>query len=108
MSAGAAATILWFAEMGIPAPVAEHPFAPPRRWRLDFAWPNELVALEVEGGAWVHGRHVRGTGYMGDMEKYNELAARGWLLVRTVPRSLHSDETVRYVRRAIAVRGESP
>ena len=25
-------------------------FAPPRRWRFDFAWPERFLAVEVEGG----------------------------------------------------------
>ena len=91
-------------EQGLPAPVAEYVFAPPRRWRLDYAWPDARVALEVEGGAWTRGRHTRAAGFLGDMDKYNELAARGWLLVRCTPTTLYRHETFLYIAQAMANR----
>jgi hypothetical protein len=48
---------------GIPAPIREYRFAPPRRWRFDLAWPSLRLALEIEGGTWTGGRHVRGNGF---------------------------------------------
>lgn len=30
----------------------EYTFAKPRRWRFDFAWIDDMVAAEVEGGIW--------------------------------------------------------
>src|ERR1041385_1632066 len=45
----------------LPKPTTEYRFAPPRRWRFDFAWPEGRLALEVEGGSFVAGRHTRGT-----------------------------------------------
>src|SRR5438309_1871690 len=76
------------AQNGLPTPVPEFKFHPSRRWRIDWAFPEQRVALEVEGGVWTGGRHVRGSGYLKDLEKYNELAARGWRLVRTTPDTL--------------------
>ena len=77
---------------GLPRPVAEYRFAPPRGWRLDFAWPDRLVALEVEGGVWTGGRHTRGAGFLKDVEKYNCAALAGWTLIRTTPAGLLSDD----------------
>jgi len=51
-------------------------------WRLDFAWPVEMIALEVEGGVWSRGRHVRPAGFLEDIRKYNSLAIEGWTLLR--------------------------
>ena len=96
-------TIAWLEEMGLPPPVAEFRFAPPRRWRLDFAWPESRLALEVEGGVWVRGRHVRGAGFMRDMEKYNILCAMGWRLLRVVPATLHTVETAELIRQSLNV-----
>jgi hypothetical protein len=67
---------------GLPAPVLEHRFAPPRRWRFDLAWPDRMIALEVEGGVWTGGRHVRGKGFERDAEKYNAAQLRGWVVLR--------------------------
>lgn len=36
---------------GLPAPVTEHRFHPVRRWRFDFAWPDEHLALEIAVGS---------------------------------------------------------
>ena len=65
-----------------PDPVAEHRFAPPRRWRFDRAWPTEQVAVELEGGVWTAGRHTRGAGFPGDLEKLNAAVVLGWLVLR--------------------------
>ena len=46
------------------------------------------IAIEIEGGVWAGGRHVHPTGFIKDMEKYNELSASGWLLLRTQPKKI--------------------
>ena len=74
--------------MAIPIPEPEYRFAPPRRWRIDWAWPTHKVALEVEGGVWSGGRHTRGKGFLGDCEKYNTLACMGWRLIRVTPQMM--------------------
>lgn len=85
----------------IPDPVTEHRFDKVRRWRFDYAWPDLLVALEVEGGAFTNGRHTRGKGFVADMEKYSEAAAQGWRLLRVTPGNLVSTKTIQLVRRAL-------
>lgn len=60
----------------------EFVFAPPRRWRADFAYPDMRILIEVEGGTWSRGRHTRGKGYEADCEKYNAAALAGWLVLR--------------------------
>ena len=66
----------------LPPPVREHVFAPPRRWRFDFAWPDQRVAIEIEGGVWNNGRHNRAAGFIGACEKYNAAVMRGWRVLR--------------------------
>lgn len=80
--------------VGLPAPVREHRFHAVRRWRFDYAWPEQRVALEVEGGVWTGGRHTRGAGFVGDMEKYNAAVLAGWRVVRVVPSKLCASATV--------------
>lgn len=62
--------------------VREHKFHEERKWRFDVAWPEVKVALEIEGGAWRYGRHNRASTFLKDMEKYNEAASMGWLVLR--------------------------
>lgn len=88
---------------GLPAPDTEYVFHPTRRWRFDFAWPLHRVALEVEGGIWTKGRHVRGVGYLRDMEKYNAAAVLGWRLIRVTPDQRDQLSTVSLIRDALGL-----
>ena len=72
----------WVRAEGLPEPVREHRFAPPRRWRFDFAWPDELVAVEIEGLTRTGGRHQRMGGFERDAEKYEAALVRGWRVYR--------------------------
>lgn len=62
-------------------------FAPPRRWRFDFADPATQTAIELEGGVYgSQGRHVRPKGFQADAEKYNHAALLGWAVFRLTGR----------------------
>ncbi len=82
------AIVLFCQQKGFPEPVREFRFAPPRRWRLDYAFPEQKIALEQEGGCWVNGRHNRASGFLRDMIKYNTLALMGYRLIRFTPQML--------------------
>lgn len=73
----------------LPAPVAEFKFHPTRKWRFDWCWPDQKVALEVNGGVWTRGRHVRGQGYLNDLEKLNEAQLIGWMVLQITPQTAH-------------------
>jgi hypothetical protein len=88
---------------GLPRPTPECKFHPARDWRVDFAWWPEMLALEVEGGAWVQGRHNRGSGFVKDIEKYNELAIRGWRLIRATPQDVIKGRVFPVIARALGV-----
>ena len=90
----------YFAEMKLPPFVREHQFHPDRKWRFDFAFLEERVALEVEGGIFIQGRHSRGAGVAKDIEKYSEAAALGWLIVRCQPKDLCTLQTANLLKRA--------
>ena len=63
-------------------PEREYMFAKPRKWRFDFAFPEQKIAVECEGGVFTNGRHTRGSGFVKDAEKYNMAAALGWFVFR--------------------------
>ena len=67
--------------IGYKEPVSEYRFHPERRWRFDFAWVEEMVAVEMEG---IGGksRHRTYPGYKGDLEKYNQATLLGWSVLR--------------------------
>lgn len=103
-SVGEAALSWQLAAAAIPAPVAEHRFHPRRRWRFDFAWPDRLVAVEVEGGTFSGGRHSRGRGFAADAEKYSEAAIAGWLVIRVTTDMVLDGRALALVERALASR----
>jgi len=84
-------------------PVPEYLFALSlgRQWRFDWAWPAHHVALEIDGGLFSGGRHARGAGILGDMQKLNEAAVLGWCVLRCVPATLTHTATLDLLRRAL-------
>lgn len=62
--------------------VQEFKFHTARKWRADFHIKNTKLLIEVEGGIWSGGRHTRGKGYLGDMEKYNAATMMGFQVLR--------------------------
>jgi hypothetical protein len=91
---------------GLPQPQREFMFHRKRKWRFDLAWPELLIAVEIEGGIWVGGRHVRGAGYEADCEKYNEAQLAGWMVLRFTPgmikRGKAGDVIEKALRKAVA------
>jgi very-short-patch-repair endonuclease len=81
---------------GLPAPVCEHEFAKPlrRKWRFDACWPLSALAVEVDGGSWIAGRHTRGKGFESDCRKLNTAVQLGWRVVRFTPAMIESGEAV--------------
>ena len=72
--------------VGLPMPEREYRFAPPRRWRFDFSYPQWHVAIEVQGAIWTQGRHSRGSGLLLEHEKLNAAASLGWRVLYTTPK----------------------
>lgn len=87
---------------GLPVPVRECRFHPTRRWRFDFAWPSHGLAVEVEGGIYSGGRHVRGKGFEDDCEKYNEAAAMGWTVLRFTGAQVRDGRAVKAITSALS------
>jgi len=83
-----------------PGFVREHRFHPVRRWRFDYAWPQHKVALEIEGAAFMRGRHTRGAGFRNDIAKYNAATLLGWRVFRCLPEEFQSAEVTRFMREA--------
>ena len=91
--------VKWFAEHGLTA-VPEFQFAAPRKWRFDFVFGNR-VALEVQGGIFSGGRHVRGGALLKEMEKLNAAAVKGWRVLYCIPQNLCMQDTVDLIKEAL-------
>ena len=93
-------------------PEQQYKFHPKRRWRLDFAWPRgweyppwietengprgklvlrSPVAVELHGGTWSGGRHVRGEGFRKDREKMNAATSTDWRVFEFTTGMLEDD-----------------
>jgi len=99
----------WRARVGelgitVKGPEREYRFDLMRRWRFDFAWPVEKVAVECDGGQWLErgGRHARDH----DREKLNRAAVMGWRVLRFSGEMLERDPVgaVDMVLEALGVR----
>ncbi len=66
----------------LPVPLREYKFHPTRKWRFDLAFMEQKLAVEVEGGIWIYGRHNRASSYFKDMEKYNNACLLGWYVIK--------------------------
>ena len=86
-------------------PIKEYKFHPVRKWRIDyfFETPAKKLAVEIEGGVWVKGRHTRGSGFVKDMEKYNELTRSGIFLLRFQPADKRKLETFKIIKEVLGV-----
>lgn len=86
--------------------VAEHRFAPPRRWRFDAAWPDQKVALEVQGGRWIQGKgaHGRPDQAKKDEEKRQAAEDKGWRVLYCEPQEVRDLSVVVRITRVIDTR----
>jgi len=83
--------------------VEEYKFHPKRKWRIDFYLPEFGLAIELEGGIFTQGRHTRGSGFMADIKKYNEITAAGLSLIRVTYSTLNKNSTFDLIGRCINV-----
>lgn len=76
---------------GFDVPEKEVRFHPTRRWRFDRAWVKQKVAVEIDGGVFIRGRHTRGMGYHRQIEKQNQAQVCGWAVLRYDTKHIHED-----------------
>ncbi len=107
---------------GLPMPEPEFQFArhlpqfelaaiglkKPRRWALDWAFVMERLAVEVEGGYAIGGRHTTVKGFLGDLEKYAVLTCLRWRLLRVTPRQVANGEALEWIKRALPASVSAP
>ena len=87
--------------VGLVEPVPELKFDSERKWRFDFAWPDKKTALEIEGGIFNKGRHIRPQGFLKDLEKYNRATELGWKLYRVTPQMVSNGEAIALLERVL-------
>ena len=69
----------WVSEFpDLPVPERQVHFHDKRRWRFDFAWVEDKLAVEIQGGTWIKGGHNSGYGVTADYEKLRVAQRMGW------------------------------
>jgi hypothetical protein len=68
-------------------------------YAFDFAWPdrNPIILVEVQGGIWSGGAHVRPKGVLRDIDKHNRAAMAGYLLLYVTAESISNGTAVAMV-----------
>lgn len=77
----------------------EFRFCPERQWRADYRIGQWLI--ELDGGVFSRGRHVRATGFVEDCFKLNEAAILGYRVLRIAT----GMATAQYLQRIINALG---
>jgi very-short-patch-repair endonuclease len=88
----------------LPEPQAEYRFVPGRRYRADFAWPNQMLLVECEGGLFSRGKgwHLSIGGYLDDIQKYNLAALLGYRVLRFTRKEIDSGLAIKAIEQALA------
>ncbi|EEY90212.1 DUF559 domain-containing protein [Acinetobacter lwoffii] len=79
----------------------EFEFHPKRKWRADFHLVGKKILVEVEGAIWSGGRHTRGKGYIGDMEKYNAATMMGFQVLRFSTDQVKSGHAIQQIEKMV-------
>lgn len=72
-----------------------------RKFRADFAWPEQKILVEIEGGNWNQGRHSRGSGFEEDCVKYNIAALLGYRMFRFTTGLVQSGYAIATIKNAL-------
>lgn len=82
---------LWDEVTGGEKLIPEYKFHPKRKWLADFYHEGSKGLIEIEGGTYSGGRHVRPGGYGDDVLKYNEAARLGYTLQRITTDQMNAE-----------------
>jgi very-short-patch-repair endonuclease len=96
----------FFEELGryrLPEPERQFKFHPKRQWKLDFAWPDMKIAVEIHGGIHAAKRwhHSSGSQQEKDFEKANAAARAGWRVFVFGPKACYVPKSKRLCSEAL-------
>lgn len=88
----------------LPEPVRQYRYAPPRKFRADFAWllpPPYSLLVEVQGGIFTRQAHGSIKGVLADIDRLNAATMAGWRLLRVTPAMIKSGEALILIEGAL-------
>lgn len=101
---------------GLPIPVFGYRFDPNRRWRFDMCYPEEKIAVEVDGGIYgvgdacpvcgrkANGGHNSAAGFSSDREKINTAQINGWIVLGVTAAQIEAGQATEFIRQALNYR----
>ena len=92
--------------LGYPAPVREFKFHPKRKWRFDFCWISLKLAVEIQGGTWNNGGHVRGKQFASDCEKFNEAQILGYAVLKVTTDHVQNGQALFWIEQVLKIKTE--
>lgn len=88
-------------EAGLPEPTREFKALKDRQFPWDFAWPEQRLLVEVQGGIYRQGAHSRGAGIERDMEKLNLATLAGYRCLQFSRGMIEDGTAVAKIRQAL-------
>lgn len=92
---------------GLPVALHEVEFHPTRGWRFDHLF-EAWLAVEIQGGLFTVGRHVRGAALRDEYAKLNEAVILGYAVLLLTPEQVKTGEAFAVIKRALCAEGEQP
>lgn len=86
--------------VGLPRPIKEVVMIKGRRYRVDYAWPDIRLGVEIQGGVFTRGAHGSVYGILQGYKKANDAAANGWSLMYFLPSEMLKTDTLTSIKKA--------
>ena len=87
--------------VGLTGYVREYQAIPGRRFRFDFCWVKERLAVEIQGGTYSRGAHARPLGIKRDYEKGNLAVQFGWKVLQFDADMVKSGQALDFTERML-------
>ena len=87
--------------LGLPEPTREYLAIKGRKFRFDFAWLEQRLLVEVNGGTYTQGAHSTGRGIARDYEKANLAVLHGWRVLSFDGKAVKDGTAVEVIRQAL-------
>ena len=84
--------------LGLPEPIREYPAIKGRKFQFDFAWLEQKVLVEVNGGTYQRMGHSTGAGISRDYEKHNLATLAGWRVLAFDRKMVESGEAIQLLQ----------
>lgn len=93
----------WCRALKLPTPQRNFRFHPVRRFEIDWAWPEQKVGIEIQGGIFIPGggAHSRPMNIVRDMTKHNLLLDAGWRVWHYTPREVIDGIAIQHIDKVL-------